>query len=80
MDKIPLVEMILPLVVFDSTPYLAADPSHAFSLHDLLAWEAQNGRVPSGAFAALRTDMAKEFENDPKGSSARHFRAGRWRP
>ena len=66
MDKIPLVEMILPLVVFDSTRFLAADPSHAFSLHDLLAWEAQNGRVPSGAFAALRTDMSKEFENDPE--------------
>jgi kynurenine formamidase len=66
MDKIPLAEMILPLVVFDSTPYLTADPSHAFSLHDLLAWEAQNGRVPSGAFAALRTDMAKDFENDPE--------------
>ena len=66
MDKIPLVEMILPLVVFDATPYLAADPSHAFSLHDLHAWEEQNGRVPSGAFAALRTDMSRDFENDPE--------------
>ncbi|MGH6794758.1 MAG: cyclase family protein [Methylocella sp.] len=66
MDKIPLAEMILPLVVFDSTPYLAADPNHAFSVKDLRAWEAQNGRVPSGAFAALRTDMSKEFENDPE--------------
>jgi kynurenine formamidase len=65
MDKIPLVEMILPLVVFDATPYLAADPNHAFSLNDLRAWEAQNGRVPGGAFAALRTDMSKEFEKDP---------------
>jgi len=64
MDKIPLAEMILPLVVFDATPYLAADPSHAFSLKDLDAWEAQNGRVPGGAFAALRTDMSKEFEKD----------------
>src|ERR1700731_3726197 len=66
MDKIPLAEMILPLVVFDATPYLAADPSHAFSLKDLDAWEAQNGRVPGGAFAALRTDMSKEFEKDPE--------------
>jgi len=31
MDKIPLEEMILPLVVFDATPYLAADPNNAFS-------------------------------------------------
>lgn len=66
MDKIPLEEMILPLVVFDATPYLAADPSHAFSVEDLRAWEAQNGRVPGGAFAALRTDMSKEFEMDPE--------------
>jgi kynurenine formamidase len=58
MDKIPLAEMILPLVVFDATRYLAADPNHAFSVKDLNAWEAQNGRVPSGAFAALRTDMS----------------------
>ena len=66
MDKIPLTEMILPLVVFDATPFLAKDPNHAFSLADLHAWEAENGRVPSGAFAALRTDMSKEFEKDPE--------------
>jgi kynurenine formamidase len=64
MDKIPLAEMILPLVVFDATPYLGGDPSHAFSVKDLHAWEEQNGRVPRGAFAALRTDMSKDFEKD----------------
>jgi kynurenine formamidase len=66
MDKIPLKEMILPLVVFDATPYLAADPNHVFSLKDLDVWEARNGRVPRGAFAALRTDMSKDFERDPE--------------
>ncbi len=66
MDKIPLKEMILPLVVFDATPYFAADPNHAFSVTDLRAWEEQNGRVPGRAFAALRTDMSKEFEKDPE--------------
>ncbi|PZR92806.1 MAG: cyclase [Hyphomicrobiales bacterium] len=66
MDKIPLKEMILPLVVFDATPYLTKDPSHAFSLKDLRAWEEQYGRVPRGTFAALRTDMSKEFEKDPE--------------
>jgi kynurenine formamidase len=79
MDNIPLEQMILPLVVFDATPYLAADPSHAFSLKDLRAWEAQNGRVPSGAFAALRTDMSKEFEKDPEKFKRTPF-PGRRRP
>jgi kynurenine formamidase len=65
MDQIPLHEMILPLVVFDVTPKLAADPDHAFSLADLKAWENKYGRVPKGAFAALRTDMSKDFAADP---------------
>jgi kynurenine formamidase len=63
MDKIPLKEMILPLVVLDDTPFLAKDPNHAFSLEDLRAWERKHGRVPKGAFAALRTDLYKDWDN-----------------
>jgi kynurenine formamidase len=66
MDKIPLKQMILPLVVLDDTPYLAKDPDHAFSIDDLKAWERQHGSVPKGAFAALRTDMYKDWDADPK--------------
>jgi kynurenine formamidase len=66
MDKIPLKEMILPLVVLDDTPYLAKDPNHPFSIDDLKAWERQHGRVPKGAFVALRTDMYKDWDADPK--------------
>jgi kynurenine formamidase len=65
MDKISLKDMILPLVVFDETPLLAHDPNHAFSIADLQAWEKIHGRVPKHAFAALRTDMAKDWESDP---------------
>jgi kynurenine formamidase len=65
MDQIPLHEMFLPLVVFDITPLLAGDPNHAFSLADLKAWEGKYGRVPKGAFTALRTDMGKDFETNP---------------
>ncbi len=66
MDQISLKDMILPLVVFDETPLLAHDPNHAFSLEDLHAWEKQHGRVPKGAFAALRTDMSKDWDKDPE--------------
>jgi kynurenine formamidase len=66
MDRIPLKQMILPLVVLDDTPYLAKDPNHAFSVADLKAWEKKHGRVPKGAFAALRTDMSKDWESDPE--------------
>jgi kynurenine formamidase len=66
MDRIPLKDMILPLVVFDATPLLAADESHAFSAADLEAWEKEHGQVPKGAFAALRTDMYKDWDSNPE--------------
>ncbi|MCB1746420.1 MAG: cyclase family protein [Gammaproteobacteria bacterium] len=66
MDAIPLEEMLLPLVVFDVTPLLASDPDHALTVADVEAWEARHGRVPAGAFAALRTDMSKDFSTDPE--------------
>lgn len=65
-DRIPLADMILPLVVFDATPLLARDPDHAWSVDDIRAWERRHGRVPRRAFAALRTDMGKDWERDPE--------------
>jgi kynurenine formamidase len=66
MDKIPLKEMILPLVVFDETPLLAGDPNHAFTVEDIQAWEKEHGQVPAGSFAALRTDMYKDWDTNPE--------------
>jgi kynurenine formamidase len=58
--------MILPLVVFDLTPKLRADPNHALTVADVLDWEKVHGRVPPGSFAALRTDMAKDWKSNPE--------------
>ena len=64
MDQIPLKQMILPLVVFDMTPMLKADPNHALSVEDIKAWERSHGRVPAGSFAAVRTDMYKDWDTN----------------
>lgn len=66
MDEIPVKQMILPLVIFDMTPMLKNDPNHALTLGDIEAWERKHGRVPAGCFAALRTDMYKDWETDPE--------------
>jgi len=66
MDQIPLKQMILRLVVLDDTSYIAKDPNHAFSVEDLRAWEKRHGRIPKGAFAALRTDLYKDWDTDPE--------------
>ena len=80
MDKIPLKQMILPLIVLDDTPYLGKDPNHAFSVADLKAWEKEHGRVPRGAFVALRTDMYKDWDATRSVSSGSRSRPGPSRP
>ena len=65
-DQIPIKQMILPLVVFDITPMLKTDPNHALSVDDIKAWEDKHGRVPAGSFAALRTDMYKDWDANPE--------------
>jgi kynurenine formamidase len=66
MDQIPLKQMILPLLVFDITPQLKREPNHALTINDIKRWEGEHGRVPAGSFAALRTDMSKDWSSDPQ--------------
>lgn len=66
LDELPVKEMLLPLVVFDITRKLRDDPNHALTVDDILAWEKIHGRVPAGCFAALRTDMCKDWETNPE--------------
>ena len=65
MDQIPVEEMILPLVVFDITSKIADNPAYALTVDDIHQWEERHGRVPSGSFVALRTDMYKDWKDNP---------------
>src|SRR5262245_55604476 len=75
MDQIPLEQMILPLVVFDMTPLLKTDENHALSVDDIRAWEKVHGQVPAGSFAALRTDMYKDWDTNHDRFKRAPFRA-----
>ena len=66
MDNIPLEQMLLPLVVLDITALLSSEPNHALNVADIAAWEKAHGAIPQGAFAALRTDLAKDFDTNPE--------------
>ena len=50
-------KMAMPLCVIDLTPKIASEgPDTAVTVEDIAAWEAEHGRIPEGAFVALRTD------------------------
>jgi kynurenine formamidase len=66
LDELPVKDMMLPLVVFDITPKLRNEPDHALTVEDILVWEKVHGRVPAGCFAALRTDMYKDWDTNPE--------------
>jgi kynurenine formamidase len=74
LDEISVAEMILPLVVLDISRIALTDPDYELRVDDILAWEDRYGRVPAGAFAALRTDWSKRWP-DPV-AMANRDRAG----
>lgn len=61
LDQLPVAEMLRPLAVLDISARAATDPDAAPTLDDLAAWEARHGRVPEGAFVALRTDWHRRW-------------------
>lgn len=73
LDKIPLNQMILPLIIFDDTQYYPKDKNHGLSVKDIKDWEIKNGRIPKGSFAALRTDMYKDWKVKPERFKSHSF-------
>lgn len=58
-------QCVMPLVVIDLTGKVAANgPDTAVDVADIKAWEAKHGRIPAGAFVALRTDWYKRWPNN----------------
>ena len=60
-DQIGLKEMILPLVVIDVHGEAAKNPDYTLTVERIKKWETDHGRVPAGAFVAMRTDWSKRW-------------------
>lgn len=64
LDEIGAEELIMPLCVINIVDKAAADEDYAASRQDILDWESENGKIPEGAFVALRTDWSKREDMD----------------
>ena len=51
----------MPLVVIDVHAKVARNADYVLTLDDIEAWEARHGKIPRGAFVAMRTDWAKRW-------------------
>jgi kynurenine formamidase len=63
-DQIDPKDMLMPLVVIDVHGKVAKNPDYVLTLADVQSWESRHGRIPRGAFVAMRTDWSKRWPND----------------
>lgn len=61
LDQIDVKEMILPLVVIDVHEKVAKNPDYSITMEDIRHWEKRHGRIPEGAFVAMRTDWCRRW-------------------
>ncbi len=64
LDQIMPEEMVLPLCVIDVSEKVKENVDYSFCVQDVLDWEAVYGKIPEGAFVAMRTDWGKRDELD----------------
>jgi kynurenine formamidase len=60
-DKIPLADLIVPVVVIDVQDKAAAQPDYRLSADAVRAWEARHGAIPAGSLVILNTGWHKRF-------------------
>jgi kynurenine formamidase len=63
-DQIDPREMVMPLVVLDVHDKVAKNADYVLTLDDVRDWEQRHGRIPKGAFVAMRTDWSKRWPDD----------------
>lgn len=72
-DQIDVKEMMMPLVVIDVHEKVAQNPDYTLTMADVQNWEKKYGKIPEGAFVAMRTDWSKRW---PDAAAMRNADAG----
>lgn len=60
-DQIRPDEMIMPLAVLDITEEVERNPDTTVQVRHVEEWERRHGRIPEGAFVALRTGWSRRW-------------------
>jgi len=60
-DLVPTSELFGPAVVIDVQEQAAMDEDYAVTRDDVLAWEAEHGRIPPGSIVLMRSGWAARW-------------------
>jgi kynurenine formamidase len=61
-DTIPPARFVGPACVIDVSAEVAQNPDFLLTPEHIVAWEAEHGRIPVGAWVLLRTDWSKRTD------------------
>lgn len=59
--EIPIIQLVGPAAVVDASAAAGADPDYRVTVSDLEAWEAEHGRIPTGAILLIRTGWGERW-------------------
>jgi kynurenine formamidase len=62
-SDLPATYAIRPLVVISIADEVATDEGYHLQVDDILAWEAEHGRIPEGSVVMVRSDWHKRWED-----------------
>jgi kynurenine formamidase len=62
-DELPATFTLRPLVVIPIVDKVVKDHAYQLSVTDILAWEAEHGRIPEGSVVFVRSDWSREWPN-----------------
>ncbi len=64
-DKLPVEQLVVPLVVVDVAYKAEQEPDYLLSREDLGAWEAKHGKLPVGCCVAMHSGWSGLLTTDP---------------
>jgi len=74
LDSFSARQLVMPLCVVDITAKVRENVDYEVSAQDIIDWEAKYGRVPQGAFVAIRSDWHKrEDMNNYDDKEQKHY-------
>lgn len=66
LEELKIKECVLPLCVIDCSKKVEINADYMLMLDDIYEYEKQYGRIPKGAFVAMRSDWSKRWPEQEK--------------
>ena len=65
-DRLPVNQLILPMVVIDTKSQVVKNPDYELTVKDIENWESMYGKIPAKSLVVMNTGWHKRFSSPEK--------------